>query len=182
MIKNVFWAWQKQQTLNKVLFCSKFKVPVAYIRAWNSDFHNFSNERCMRLQRLRKIVFGFSHQLQQQEYTLSWSRSYPYSSNTLLFTLYPLSDLPLIKEIMKCVVLIEILSTYFIYNHTWNFICISFSIFGSILCCWSQTSGRWQMRKDMWNKFHVGIKWAVTCSLIPPFLGAINHRGKKTSS
>lgn len=73
-------------------------------------------------------------------------------------TLYLLSDFPLVKEIIKCMVLIAILSKYFIYNHTWNILCITFSAIDSRLYQHWLNSGRWQVWKEMRKNFYGGYK------------------------
>lgn len=69
-------------------------------------------------------------------------------------------------------VLIAILLRYFIYNHTWNILCITFSTIGSrLFYCWSN-SRKWQMWKKITITFYGGgINWAVIWILIPPHWG-----------
>lgn len=136
VIKNVVCAWQKQQMLT---IWNKLKVPVAHIRACNYDFHNFNTERNVWGYRgWEEWIFSLSQQLQQCEYTPSPAARVARVHQIQSFgILYLLSDFPLIKEIIKCIVLIAILSKYFIYNHTWNTLCITFSTIDSRLCyCW----------------------------------------------
>lgn len=143
VIKNVVCAWQKQQMLT---MWNKLKVPVAHIRACNSDFHNFNTERNVWGYRgWEECIFALSHQLQQCEYTLSpAARVARFHQIQSFGTLYLISDFPLVKETSTCIVLIAILSKYFIYNHSRNILSITFSTIGSRLCyCWLNSgSGR----------------------------------------